>query len=247
MNKVNNLIVDLNKFKNRPNTLQVAVYGKYNHGKSSLLNVLVHKDIFKVADIRETVEIKRFNSNNITWIDTPGLDADIRRGDDDEAHKILTESDCLLFVHSVAEGELDNKEREFLKDRYKFNQNIAIILTQIDQVKDIDEIRIKIRNQLNFAIKPMSIIAVSSTRAKHANHNIQQKSNIEELNRLIIKEQKSFLENRDKEIEKKKRVIKQEIRTQKDKLYEKKDRVNQEITTLKKELDSDIQNIKNLF
>ena len=58
ISKINHLIANLDKLQNRPNKLQVAVYGKYNHGKSSLLNVLVNQDIFKVADIRETVEIK---------------------------------------------------------------------------------------------------------------------------------------------------------------------------------------------
>ena len=55
----------LDELKNRSKELQVAVYGKYNHGKSSLLNALIkHQNKFKVADKRETVKIESFLDEN---------------------------------------------------------------------------------------------------------------------------------------------------------------------------------------
>jgi GTPase Era involved in 16S rRNA processing len=62
------------KFLQEPGNLKeprIAVFGKFNHGKSTLLNTLTGEDIFKVADIRETTKISEHLHNGIIWVDIP--------------------------------------------------------------------------------------------------------------------------------------------------------------------------------
>lgn len=220
--KLNNNIEELRELIARPSELQVAVYGKYNHGKSSLLNALVEKEVFKTADIRETVTIQSHTKESITWIDTPGLDADVYEKDDSKAKEILNKSDLLLFVHSVNEGELDEKELTFLQERYKENSNILLILTQIDKTSELEDVQNVIESQLEFMINAIQVIAVSSIRVNHQKEKIRQMSNIESILKVIHREKEKLL---------KKRTIK------KANLKEKiKDSINRELTNLNKKL-----------
>ena len=81
----------------------VSVIGKYNHGKSSLLNALVECEKFSVSDARETTVLSDFEYQGVRWLDTPGLDADVARNDDEVAMTGAwqqSESGCL---HTVCE------------------------------------------------------------------------------------------------------------------------------------------------
>lgn len=55
----------------------VTVIGKYNHGKSRLLNELIGEPTFAVADKRETVVLADRVQRGVRWLDAPGLDADV--------------------------------------------------------------------------------------------------------------------------------------------------------------------------
>src|SRR5450830_1788029 len=86
----------------------VTVVGKYNHGKSRLLNELMGSDIFAVADRRETIALAEHVQQDARWLDAPGLDADVDQADDGHAHHAAwLQSDICLFVHAAREGELD--------------------------------------------------------------------------------------------------------------------------------------------
>lgn len=209
--ELNDKIEELKELIGRPSELQVAVYGKYNHGKSSLLNALVKKEVFKTADIRETITIKSHTKDNITWVDTPGLDADVDKQDDNKAKEILNKSDLLLFVHSANEGELDNKELTFLKERYKENNNILFTLTQIDKLSEVKDVKDVIEHQLKFMINSIDIIAVSSKRANHENEKIRQMSNIENIKKIIMQKKEKILQNRSIQKETLKEKIKELI------------------------------------
>ena len=93
----------------------VTVIGKYNHGKSRLLNELIGHAAFGVADRRETIALAEHAHDGVCWLDAPGLDADVHTADDDHAlQAIWLRSDIRLFVHAAKEGELDAAERERL-------------------------------------------------------------------------------------------------------------------------------------
>ena len=117
----------------------VAVFGKYNHGKSTLLNALINQNgYFKASDIRETQKNKAFldQKNNLTWLDTPGLDSDVHGKDDFEANKgAFVSADIVLIIHTLKAGELDKDEVAHIKRLLSAskNDNKLLVLTQIDE------------------------------------------------------------------------------------------------------------------
>ena len=156
---------------NRPP--RIAVLGKFNHGKSTLLNAIVVGDRFKTSDTRETVKVARHDHDGVTWIDTPGLDADIG-GQDDKAATTAAfrEADFLLLVHQVTAGELDRFEitafhRHARQDK-NYRAKILLVLTQIDQLNpdEVDQVTKSIGRQLmaEVDLRDLPVAAVSAVR-----------------------------------------------------------------------------------
>ena len=157
-------------------SMSITCTGLYNHGKSSILNCLI-KDFdektFPTADIRETTRNKSVTVGNITYIDTPGLNANTH--DNKKVMNVVKESDINLFVHTITTGEFVEKEMKFLIDIKRhwenpkeFIQRSIFIISRIDQVnneKDITKATSKISTQILslFGIKP-TILTVSAKR-----------------------------------------------------------------------------------
>jgi GTP-binding protein EngB required for normal cell division len=124
----------------------VTVIGKYNHGKSRLLNELIGRDVFAVADKRETVKLADSVHEGVRWLDAPGLDADVGTEDDRHAlHAAWLKSDVRLFVHAAKEGELDAKELALLAELHadadRTQRQTLLVLSQIDQLPDDIELK----------------------------------------------------------------------------------------------------------
>ena len=146
---------------------RIVVHGKYNHGKSTLLNTLVGKNIFKASDRRETRSNQEYTHNGYLWIDTPGLDADPRGEDDRLARQSAFKlADYLFLVHNVKAGELDRYEldlyRKMLERSPDNNHRMVLVLTQIDQLslKECEQVRQRIQKQL----PGITVIPVSAVR-----------------------------------------------------------------------------------
>jgi predicted GTPase len=141
------------------NNIIVTCMGLYNHGKSSLLNTLI-KDIegetFKTADIRETTKNKKVRYNNITFVDTPGLNA--QKNDDKRVMDAVKQSDINIFVHNVNTGEFVATEVEFFhniinnwKNPKEFIDRTIFVLSRIDEADNdivIKDTAIKIKQQI---------------------------------------------------------------------------------------------------
>ncbi|WP_429182357.1 GTPase [Aeromonas salmonicida] len=116
----------------------VAAWGLMNAGKSYLLNMLtnhIQTECFRTNDIRETSELKQFESDRFIFLDTPGLDANSE--DDQIAHRGEKLADVVLFVHQP-QGELEKIEIEFLLNLASSfgtyaKQNIILILSKSDK------------------------------------------------------------------------------------------------------------------
>ncbi len=132
--------------------------GLYNHGKSSLLNVLLedfdHKT-FKIADVRETAKNKKVKHNDIIFVDTPGLNA--KDNDNKRVMDAVQESDINLFVHNVTTGEFAKKEIEFLqtvkkhwKNPQEFIDRTIFVLSRCDGAdeNDIQATQRKMKQQI---------------------------------------------------------------------------------------------------
>ena len=124
----------------------VTVIGKYNHGKSRLLNELIGHTAFGVADRRETIALAEHAHDGVCWLDAPGLDADVHTADDDHAlQAIWLRSDIRLFVHAAKEGELDAAERNLLEalrqDGQRTLRQTLCVASQVDQLADEAQLR----------------------------------------------------------------------------------------------------------
>jgi len=131
------------------NKTTVTCIGLYNHGKSTLLNVLI-KDFefktFKTADARETSVNKTFTYGNINYIDTPGLNANVQ--DDKQVMEVIKNSDITLFVHNVTAGEFSKVEIDFLETIKGYWENpqffldrTIFVLSRIDGANDSEDIK----------------------------------------------------------------------------------------------------------
>lgn len=146
----------------------VTVIGKYNHGKSRLLNELIGAQVFSVADRRETLVLSEQLHAGVCWLDAPGLDADVDAADDDHAlQAIWLKSDIRLFVHAAKEGELDAAERSLLAalrgDAQRSQRQTLLVLTQVDQLVDEAQQQ-KVVQAIALQTDAMALHAVSSTR-----------------------------------------------------------------------------------
>lgn len=148
--------------------IRIAVCGKYNHGKSSLLNTFVGKDIFSVADKRETVQIQEHEHDDVIWIDTPGLDADVDGLDDRIAKKgALEDADAVFLVHRADAGELDKYELDFYRNWVEqesgSTSKLFLVLSAVDQVStqhELDAVTGAVKEQL----PDIQMFPVSSVR-----------------------------------------------------------------------------------
>lgn len=171
----------------------VTVIGKYNHGKSRLLNELIGRDTFVVADKRETVELSGTVHRGVHWLDAPGLDADAGAHDDTHAlHAVWVKSDIRLFVHSAKEGELDAKETALLAELHadgeRTQRQTLFVLSQVDQMAD-DAALQKVGNAIGIQMPGIELNAVSSTRHRKgldgAKELLQRKSGIPALHAAL--------------------------------------------------------------
>ena len=219
------------------NTPRIAVFGKYNHGKSTLLNAIIGGDIFKTADKRETVQNREYEHHGVIWVDTPGLDADVHENDDKAAIKgAFDVADYIFLLHQVTAGELDKKEIQIFlqlaKQDRNYREKMCLILTQIDQQPPdkLNQIHNKIETQLLELIdlKYLEILAVSAKRhLQGINENkavFCKKSGMDQVFKLISKIKDNITSLRSKEIARLKRKLYLEIDSKKKQI---KDELNQ--------------------
>ncbi len=182
--------------------VNINCIGLYNHGKSSLLNVLIgdfEHQTFKTADVRETTVSKSVQVADIVYTDTPGLNEN--EDDDRVVMESIFKSDINLFVHTVTAGEFSQAEVDFLhkvkgfwKNPEEFINRTIFVLSRIDKASSEEEVQTvteKMQQQLKdiFGIELSTFIPVSATRyTKGISENkdtFLNKSNIPQLQKEI--------------------------------------------------------------
>jgi predicted GTPase len=158
--------------QNADNRPTIVAYGLMNAGKSFLLNMLtqhIEEEFFKTNDIRETAEIKKFESEKFIYLDTPGLDAN--EADDAQAQFGASQADIVLFLHQP-QGELEANEVKFLKElKQSFGSyaesNIILVLSKIEKEEqakiDLIENRVKAQCAQEIGFSP-KVFQVSNKR-----------------------------------------------------------------------------------
>ncbi len=160
----NREIISFNQqlFRLKEKKIRIGAYGKSGVGKSSVLNSLLKKDIFKTDIINgttreiqaEELNIKDQTLNSIELLDSPGFDfCDIKFPD--KVYSFINHSDIILFIVS---GDLNRNELSEISSFIKDGKKIILTLNKIDlfnkiELKEIIEsIKLKLPKDLNIPI-----------------------------------------------------------------------------------------------
>ena len=160
----NREIISFNQqlFRLKEKKIRIGVYGKSGVGKSSVLNSLLKKDIFKTDIINGTTReihaeewnIKDQTLNIVELLDSPGFDfCDIKFPD--KVYSCINHSDIILFIVS---GDLNRNELSEISSFIKDGKKIIVTLNKIDlfnkiELKEIIEsIKFKLPKELNIPI-----------------------------------------------------------------------------------------------
>ena len=142
--------------------IRIGLYGKSGVGKSSILNSLLKKDIFKTDVINgttrkiqsETWALKDQTLNSLELLDSPGFDfCNIKFPD--KVYSCINHSDLILFIVS---GDLNRNELSEINSFIKDGKKIIVILNKIDQFNNdelkeiIENIKFKLSKYLNIPI-----------------------------------------------------------------------------------------------
>ncbi len=162
----NREIISFNQqlFRLKEKKIRIGVYGKSGVGKSSVLNSLLEKDIFKTNIINGTTReikselwsLKDQTISSIELLDFPGFDfCNIKFSD--KVYSCINHSDLVLFLVS---GDLNRNELNKINSLIKDGKKIIIVLNKIDlfhknDLKEIMEnIQSKLPEDLNIPIIP---------------------------------------------------------------------------------------------
>jgi len=149
-------------FRLKEKKIRIGAYGKSGVGKSSVLNSLLEKDIFKTDIINGTTreiqaeewKFKDQTLNSIELLDSPGFDfCNIKSPE--KVYSCINNSDLILFIVS---GDLNRNELSEISSFIKDGKKIILILNKIDlfnknELKEIIEnIKFKLPKDLNIPI-----------------------------------------------------------------------------------------------
>ena len=205
-----------NSFKSLDNSIlepddsipRVAIVGKPNAGKSTLINSLARENVSIVSEIpgttRDTVNVKISRGNqNYFFVDTAGLRRKSKISDDVEyystsrAVNAIEKSDVVILIIDSQYGpsKQDSKISSLIK---KNNKGIVIAINKADLIpsdikneKNISEKILESLPEINYA----QTILISALKSKNVNKiytlidtihkNLKMKININKLNKFL--------------------------------------------------------------
>ncbi|MBW3042619.1 GTP-binding protein [Prochlorococcus marinus] len=166
---LNQLDFQINKLEKKE--LQISVYGRVGVGKSSLLNALIEKQVFKTDIINgNTKKIKSYkwgkvfkSLNKIELIDSPGIDEINKHKREEEINfNYLLDTDLILFV---IDSDITRIELDSIEKLLKQNKPILIVLNRCDQWNERETKLIisSITKKLSFYKQKVEIALVASS------------------------------------------------------------------------------------
>lgn len=153
----------------RGNRVHIAIYGRTNAGKSSLINRITNQSISLVSETRGTTTDPVYKAMEllpigpVVFIDTAGIDDTTELGElrIKKTKEILNKMDIALLLIS-AEVKLENQElkyeKEWIKEIKDRKKPFIVILNKIDLVPEnrLDEIIKDIENELECQVSSVS-------------------------------------------------------------------------------------------
>jgi small GTP-binding protein len=145
--------------------VEIVAFGTISSGKSSLLNALAGRDVFRTHVVGGTTiarsEIPWSRGDRVVLIDTPGL-AEIR-GETraSEAAAAAKNADLVLFV---VDGPLKSYERELIESLGEMEKRIVVCLNKEDwyEASERDELLRQLGEQVARIVNVKDVVAVRS-------------------------------------------------------------------------------------
>ena len=153
----------------------VAILGRTNVGKSTLINLLVGEKIAATANKVQTTRtairgiVNRENSQ-IIFIDTPGIHKPKTKLNEtmvETSFATLAEIDLILFVIEATSEEIGRGDMKILEKIKESNKKAILIINKIDLVKK--EKLLKLIEMYSKEYNFEAVIPISSLKEKYRN------------------------------------------------------------------------------
>lgn len=153
----------------RGNRVHIAIYGRTNAGKSSLINKITNQSISLVSETRGTTTDPVYKAMEllpigpVVFIDTAGIDDTTELGElrVKKTKEILNKMDIALLLIStevVLENQELNYEKEWIREIKKREKPFIVILNKVDlvSVEKLQEIEEKVKRELGCEISEVT-------------------------------------------------------------------------------------------
>ena len=197
LNEVENLLDIIKEEESKElRKMQVATIGIYNAGKSTLLNSLVDKKVFEIGDVPTTKSLDKYETNDIIYLDTPGLNANDE--DTSVAYDGYKNSDIFLFVSNIQSGGLNISESNYLKMLKKLIgnselliQNTIFVLTNKDQIDEteVDKVVTEYKSHIKDILETDVILFICDSITYETGKKRNSNELIEDSGILLIKDE----------------------------------------------------------
>jgi GTP-binding protein Era len=162
--------------KNETHSGYVAIVGRPNVGKSTLLNCILGKKISITTPKPQTTRtqilgIKSDAVNQVVYIDTPGIHDDQKKAMNRYMNRlagaVIKDADAVIFI--VAAGHW-NKEDELVLSELSFTSApVILVINMVDKLKDKAEVLpfiAKLKSKYDFAdVIPLSALKADNVSA----------------------------------------------------------------------------------
>jgi GTPase len=145
--------------------IQIAVFGMVGRGKSSVLNALLGKNVFKTGalhGVTQTDQGELWQEGQIKLVDTPGIDEVDGKSRAAIAASVAKHSDLILFVIA---GDITQVEYEAFLSLRQASKPILLVFNKIDQYSKSDRqaILTKVCNErLTDLIEPEDVVMTAA-------------------------------------------------------------------------------------
>jgi small GTP-binding protein len=156
-------------------TIEIAAFGMVSRGKSSVLNALLGREVFKVGATHGTTVARAaqrweqsaldrpgLEGAKLVVLDTPGIDevgGEVREA---LAHDVAHQADLILFVVS---GDMQRVEIEALAQLREAQKPIILVFNQIDRYPELDrdQIYAKIKDErVKHLVRPEDVVMTAA-------------------------------------------------------------------------------------
>ncbi|WDV45687.1 [FeFe] hydrogenase H-cluster maturation GTPase HydF [Clostridiaceae bacterium M8S5] len=179
----------------RSNRVHIALFGKRNAGKSSVINAITNQDIAIVSEVKGTTTDPVYKSMEIlpigpcVIIDTAGIDDSGSLGElrVKKSLEVLNKTDVALIIADATLGVSDY-ERELINKIKEKKIPVALVLNKIDIADENKISKDKLSNQLGVevvCVSSLERIGIEELKQKIIDIKPQEKNDIKLVGDLI--------------------------------------------------------------